>query len=71
MGVGVDVGVNENGHLIGGHKSLFFKVARDGIEPPTHGFSVRMSPNLVKSASIPVQSKPALVLIKILFQRIF
>ena len=43
MSLGVDVGVNENGHLIGGHNSLFLKVARDGIEPPTHGFSDKLS----------------------------
>jgi DNA-binding FadR family transcriptional regulator len=38
-GMGADVGVNENGHQIGGHKRLKLLMARDGIESPTHGFS--------------------------------
>jgi hypothetical protein len=41
--VGVGVGVNSYGHQIGGRNYLILLMARDGIEPPTHGFSVRCS----------------------------
>ncbi len=34
-------GTKENSHLIGGRNFLILLMARDGIEPPTHGFSVR------------------------------
>jgi hypothetical protein len=41
MRVGVSVGLNEKGHLVGDHNCLILLVARGGIEPSTHGFSVR------------------------------
>jgi hypothetical protein len=40
-----DVGVREKGHQFDALKLLIILVARDGIEPPTHGFSAGMFPN--------------------------